>query len=143
MGARIAPHELARYQRGDAVCAYICKPDEIVGKHYWIWYDFKTARPRCEPTPPPADHYIPEAFKRQMTASQSASVNISQRAGITLSSPSIGGTPIQDEGFAHGPAITDFKLWLSRHPGLTTEEALHRYREEQKTKQRRQGPKIH
>lgn len=144
MGARIAPHELARYQKGDAVCAYICKPDEIVGKHYWIWYDFKTAQPRCEPTPPPADRYIPEAFKRQMTASQSASINNSQRAGITLSSPSFGGASVQDEGFAHGLALTDdFKLWLSRHPGLTIEEALHRYREEQKTKQRRQGPKLH
>ena len=144
MGARIAPHELSRYQKGDAVCAYICKPDEIVGKHYWIWYDFKTARPRCEPTPPPADRYIPDAFKRQMTASQSASVNNSQRAGITLSSPSFGGAPILDEGFAHGPALTDdFKLWLSRHPGLTIEEALHRYREEQKTKQRLHGPKLH
>ncbi len=64
------------------------------------------------------------------------------------------GAPIQDEGFAHGPAFTDvigspaspseeFKLWLSRHPGLTIEEALHRYREEQKAKQRRQGPKLH
>lgn len=143
MGARIAPHELARYQKGDAVCAYICKPDEIIGKHYWIWYDFKTAQPRCEPTPPPADRYIPEAFKRQMTASQSAFVNNSQRAGITLSSPSFVGAPIQDEGFAHGSALTDdFKLWLSRHPGLTIEEALHRYREEQKTKQRRNRPKF-
>ncbi|WP_289769386.1 hypothetical protein [Muribaculum intestinale] len=79
-----------------------------------------------------------------MTASQSASVNISQGAGITLSSPSLGGVPIHDEGFAQGPAITDdFKLWLSRHPGLTIEEALHRYREDQKTKRRRQGPQIH
>ena len=144
MGARIAPHELARYQKGDAVCAYICKPDEIVGKHYWIWYDFKTAQPRCEPTPPPADRYIPEAFKRQMTASQSAFVNNSQRAGITLSSPSFVGALIQDEGFAHGSALTDdFKLWLSLHPGLTIEEALHRYREEQKTKQHRRGPRLH
>ena len=70
-----APHEFARYQKGNAVCAYICKTDEIVGKHYWIWYDFK--------------------------------------------------------------------LWLSRHPGLTIEEALHRFRDEQKTKQRLQGPKFH
>ena len=101
---------------------YICKPDEIVGKHHWIWYDFKTGQPRCELTPPPTDRYIPEAFKQQMTASQSASVNISQGAGITLSSPSLGGVPIHDEGFAQGPAITDdFKLWLSRHPGLTIE----------------------
>ena len=144
MGARIAPHELARYQKGDAVCAYICKPDEIVGKHYWIWYDFKTAQPRCEPTSPPADRYIPEAFKRQMTASQSAFVNNSQRAGISLSSPSLGVAPIQDEGFAHGSTLTDdFKLWLSRHPGLTIEEAFHRYREEQKAKQHRRGPRLH
>ena len=62
MGVRIAPHELARYQKGDAVCAYICKLDEIVGKHYWIWYDLKTAQPRCEPTPPPADRYIPDVL---------------------------------------------------------------------------------
>ena len=79
-----------------------------------------------------------------MTTPRAASVNISQGAGITLSSPSLGGVPIHDEGFEQGPAITDdFKLWLSRHPGLTIEEALHRYREEQKTKQRRQGPQIH
>ena len=144
MGARIAPHELARYQKGDAVCAYICKPDEIVGKHYWIWYDFKTAQPRCEPTPAPADRYIPESFKQQMTVTQTTSVNNSQRAGITLSSPSFGGAPIHDEGFAHGPALTDdFKLWLSRLSGLTIKEALHRYRKEQKAKQRLQGPTLH
>gem|GEM_PF-6132112 len=43
---------------------YICKPDEIVGKHHWIWYDFKTGQPRCKLTPPPDDRYIPEAFKQ-------------------------------------------------------------------------------
>ena len=36
----------------------------------------------------------------------------------------------------------DFKLWLSRHPGLTFDEALHRYREEQKAKQRRKGLRL-
>ena len=66
MGAGIAAHELARYQKGEAVCAYICKPDEIVGKHHWIWYDFKTGQSQCETTPPPADRYIPEDFKWQM-----------------------------------------------------------------------------
>lgn len=45
------------------------------------------------------------------------------------------------EGFANGGVLPDdFKLWMSRHPGLTIEEALHRYREEQKAKRRRQGP---
>lgn len=79
-----------------------------------------------------------------MTASQATSNNLTQGAGITLSSPSFGGAPIQDEGFAHGPALTDdFKLWLSRHHSLTIEEALHRYREEQKAKQRLKGPKLH
>ena len=109
---------------------YICKPDEIVGKHYWIWYDFKTAQPLCEPTPP-TDRYIPEAFKQQMTTPHAASVNISQ------------GVPIHDEGFAQGPAITDdFKLWLSRHPGLSIDEALRRYRDEQNAKQCRNRPKL-
>lgn len=55
-----------------------------------------------------------------------------------------GGPPSQDEGFAHGSALPDdFKLWLSRHPGLTIDEAISRYREEQKAKRRRQGPKLH
>ena len=143
MGARIAPHDLDRYQRGEAVCAYICKPDEIVGKHHWIWYDFKTGQPQCETTPPPADRYIPEDFERQMTASKGTSDNLTQGAGITLSYPAIGSAPIQDEGFTNGAALPDdFKLWLSRHPGMTIEEALHRYREEQKAKQRRKGPKL-
>ena len=59
MGARIAPHDLDHYQKGEAICAYICNPDEIVGKHHWIWYDFKTGQPRCELTTPLADRYIP------------------------------------------------------------------------------------
>ena len=50
----------------------------------------------------------------------------------------------QDEGFVHGSALPDdFKLWLSRHPGLTIDEAISRYREEQKAKRSRQGPKLH
>ena len=144
MGARIAPHELSRYQKGDAVCAYICKPDEIVGKHYWIWYDFKTARPRCEPTPPPADRYIPEAFKQQMTTPRAASVNISQGAGIRFSSPSLGGSVPEEQGFALGGGVPDdFKHFLELHPGMSIEEALHRFRDEQKAKLRRKGPKLH
>ena len=144
MGARIAPHELARYQKGDAVCAYICKPDEIVGKHYWIWYDFKTAQPRCEPTPPPADRYIPEAFKQQMTTPRAASVNISQGAGIRFSSPSLGGSVSEEQGFALGGGVPDdFKHFLEMHPGMSFEEAKHRFRDEQKAKQLRKGPKLH
>lgn len=101
----------------------------------------------------PSDHKIPEAFQRQLAAKQSQ-VSPSPGAGITLSSPSIGSASIQEEGFTHGAAFPDvigsaaslcedFKLWLSRHPGLTFDEARSRYREEQKAKQRRTGPKLH
>lgn len=64
-----------------------------------------------------------------------------------MSSPSIGSAPIQDEGFTHGVALPDvigsaaslgeeFKLWLSRHPRLTFDEARNRYHEEQKQRSR-------
>ena len=143
MGARIAPHDLDRYQRGEAICAYICNPDEIVGKHHWIWYDFKTCQPRCELTPPPADRCIPDAFK-QSQPSGNVSSSHTQGVGINLSSSSFSGNPIPDEGFAYSSALPDdFKLWLSRHPGLSIDEALHRYRDEQKAKQLRKGPKLH
>lgn len=59
-------------------------------------------------------------------------------------SPSSGSAPIQDEGFTHGSALPDdFKLWLSRHPGMTFDEARSRYREEQKAKQWRTGLRLH
>lgn len=68
----------------------------------------------------------------------------SQNYGTRLSHVSGPGTSQMQEGFANGGALPDdFKLWLSRHPGLSIEEALHRYREEQKAKRRRQGPKLH
>jgi len=68
----------------------------------------------------------------------------SQSYGTRLSPVSAAGTTQPQEGFTNGSALPDdFKLWLSRHPGLTIEEALHRYREEQKAKRRRQEPKLH
>lgn len=71
-------------------------------------------------------------------------VSQSKNYGTRLSQVSSSGTSQTQEGFANGGALPDdFKLWLSRHPGLTIEEALHRYREEQKAKRRRQGPKLH
>lgn len=84
----------------------------------------------------PSDHKIPEAFQRQLAAKQSQA-SPSPGAGITLSSPSFGSAAIQDEGFTHGAALPDdFKLWLSRHPGLTFDEARTRYHEEQKQRSR-------
>lgn len=63
---------------------------------------------------------------------------------MRFSHVSVCGVQPQDEGFAHGSALPDdFKLWLRRHPGLTIDEARTRYREEQKAKRRRQGPKLH
>ena len=70
-------------------------------------------------------------------------VSQSQGSGISFSNAMAGNAPQQDESFAHGNGLSDdFKLWLNRHPGLTIEEALHRYREEQKAKRRRQGPEL-
>lgn len=44
--------------------------------------------------------------------------------GESLVFPS-GSVSIQDEGFTHGADIPDdFKLWLSRHPGLIFEIAV-------------------
>jgi mobilization protein len=107
---------------------------------HWIWYDFEKREPVISRTYP-SGHKIPEAFQRQLAAKQSPASS-SQGVGISLSSPSFGGAPIQDEGFTHGAALPDdFKLWLSRHPGLAFDEARSRYRKEQKTKQRRTGPK--
>ena len=143
MRVRIAPHDLDRYQRGEAICAYICNPDEIVGKHHWIWYDFNTGQPRCELTPPPADRYIPEVFKQPSALSKEASTYQSQGAGITLTSPSFRGGKQDAQGVASGDGIPDdFKLWLSRHPGLSIDEAIRRYRDEQKAKQRRKVPRL-
>ena len=98
----LAPHDLDRYQKGEAICAYICNPDEIVGKHHWIWYDFKTCQPRCELTPPPADRYTPDVFPQHTASSKVASNSQSQGVGITLSSPSFRGGVKDDQGFAWG-----------------------------------------
>lgn len=101
----------------------------------WIWYDFDKREPVISRAYP-SDHKIPEAFQRQLTAKQSQALP-SLGAGITLSSTPFGSAPIQDENFTHGAALPDdFKLWLSRHPGLTFDEALHRYHEEQKQRSR-------
>ena len=71
-------------------------------------------------------------------------VSQSQCYGPRLSHVSSAGAQQSQDGFSNGsPLPDDFKLWLSRHPGLTIDEALHRYREEQKAKRRRQGPRLH
>ena len=82
------------------------------------------------------------------------STSISQGTGITLASPSFRGGVQDDQGFASGDGMSDaigsaaspsddFKLCLSRHPGLSIDEAIRRYRDEQKAKQRRKRLKLH
>lgn len=141
-GVKIDRLRQQAYQEGKFISIGICEPGGVVPLIHWIWYDFDKGCPVMSRIYP-SDHTIPEDFQRQLAVKQSP-VSSSQGAGITLSSPSVGSAPIQDEGFAHGAALPDdFKLWLSRHPGLTFDEARTRYREEQNAKQRRKGPRFH
>lgn len=134
-GVKIDQLRQQAYQEGKFISIGICEPGGVVPLTHWIWYDFDKREPVISRAYP-SDHEIPEAFQRQLAAKQSPASS-SHGAGITLSSPSIGSAPIQDEGFTHGAALPDdFKLWLSRHPGLTFDEARSRYREEQKQRSR-------
>lgn len=90
------------------------------------------------------DRMIPGFYSSNPDAPQRSTSTQSQGVGSTLSSPSFRGGVQDDQGFASGDGMSDdFKLWLRRHPGLSIDEALHRYRDEQKAKQRRSGPKLH
>lgn len=141
-GVKIDKLRQQAFQEGRLISIGICEPGGVVPLTHWIWYDFDKREPVMSRTYP-YDHKIPEAFQRQLASKQSP-VSPSPGAGITLSSPSIGSAPIQEEGFTHGSALPDdFKLWLSRHPGLTFDEARSRYHEEQKAKQRRTGLRLH
>ena len=91
----------------------------------------------------PSDHKIPEAFLRQLAVKQSP-VSSSPSAGIRLSSPSLGSNIPEEQCFAHGSGIPDdFKHFLEMHPGMSFEEAKRRFKDEQKAKQLRKGPKLH
>ena len=58
--------------------------------------------------------------------------------------PSFRGNTQDDQSFAGGEGMSDdFKMWMKLHPGLSIDEALHRYRDEQKAKQRRNGIRLH
>ena len=143
--ARISEHDREAYRNGRVICAYICPSGEIIGKDYWIWYDFTTCQTRCELTPPSANRYVPESFKQYSAAYQASSTLQTQGAGINLLSPSFSGGVQDDQGVGVGGngISDDFKLWLSRHHGLSFDEALRRYRDEQKAKPRSRGAKLH
>ncbi len=86
---------------------------------------------------------VPAVYSSNPDAPHQSKNVPSQGAGITLSTPSLRGNAQNDQGFARGEVLSDdFKLWLSRHPGLSIDEALRRYRDELKAKQRRKGLKL-
>lgn len=150
-GVKIDQLRQQAYQEGKFISIGICDPGGVIPINHWIWYDFDKREPVISRAYP-SDHKIPEAFQRQLAAKQSQA-SPSPGAGITLSTPSFGSAPIQDEDFTHGAALPDvissaaslcddFKLWLSRHPGLSIDGALRRYLDEQKAEQRHKWPKL-
>lgn len=141
-GVKIDRLKQQAYQEGKFISIGICDPGGVVPINHWIWYDFDKREPVMSRTYP-SDHKIPEAFLRQLAAKQSA-VSSSQGAGIRFSSYSLGGNIPEEQGFAHSDGLhDDFKHFLELHPGMSIEEALHRFRDEQKAKLRRKGPKLH
>lgn len=141
-GVKIDRLRQQAYQEGKFISIGICDPGGVVPINHWIWYDFDKREPVMSRTYP-YDHKIPEVFQRQLAAKQSPASS-SQGAGIRFSSPSLGGNIPEEQGFAHGDGIPDdFKHFLEMHPGMSFEEAKRRFKDEQKAKQHRKGPKLH
>ncbi len=141
-GVKIDRLRQQAYQEGKFISIGICDPGGVVPINHWIWYDFDKREPVISRAYP-SDHKIPEAFQRQLAVKQSTSSS-SQGAGIRFPSPSLGGNIPEEQGFAHGDGIPDdFKHFLEMHPGMSFEEAKRRFKDEQKAKQIRKGPKLH
>lgn len=141
-GAKIDTLRQQAYQEGKFISIGICEPGGVVPLTHWIWYDFDKREPVISRAYP-SDHKIPEAFQRQLAARQSPA-SPSPGAGIRVSSPYLGGNIPEEQGFAHGDGLPDdFKHFLEMHPGMSFEEAKRRFKDEQKAKQFRKGPKLH
>ena len=141
-GVKIDRLRQQAYQEGNFISIGICDPGGVVPITHWIWYDFDKREPVMSRTYP-YGHTIPEAFQRQLAAKQSPASS-SQSAGMRFSSPSLGGNIPEEQGFAHGDGVPDdFKHFLEMHPGMSFEEAKRRFKDEQKAKQIRKGPKLH
>lgn len=124
-GVRFSTQQINDYVAGKAIRVDGCQGDMPT-----VWIKFNQQR------------MTPGVYSSNPDLAGQA-VSQSQNNGTRLSHVSAPGTTQPQESFTDGSALPDdFKLWLSRHPGLTIEEALHRYREEQKAKRRRQGPKL-
>ena len=141
-GVKIDRPRQQAYQDGQIISIGICEPGGVVPLTHWIWYDFDKREPVISRAYP-SDNKIPEAFQRQLAAKQSPASS-SQGAGIRLSSPSLSGNIPEEQGFSHSDGIPDdFKHFLEMHPGMSFDEAKRRFKDEQKAKQRRKGPKLH
>ena len=141
-GVKIDRLKQQAYQEGKFISIGICAPGGVVPITHWICYDFDKREPVMSRTYP-SDHKIPEAFQRQLAAKQSPASS-SQGAGIRLSSPSLSGNIPEEQGFSHSDGIPDdFKHFLEMHPGMSFEEAKRYFKDEQKAKLRRKGPKLH
>ena len=141
-GFKIDSFRQRDYQEGKFISIGICEPGGVVPINHWIWFDFDKGKPVMSSTYP-IDHKIPETFLQQLAAKQSAS-SPSPGGGIRFSSPSLVGNVPEEQGFAHGGGVSDdFKHFLELHPGMSIEEAWHRFCDQQKAKQRNKGPKLH
>ncbi len=141
-GVKIDRLKQQAYQEGQFISIGICEPGGVVPLTHWIWYDFDKRAPVMSRSYP-SDHKIPESFQRQLATKQSPASS-SPGAGIRFSSPYLGGSVPEEQGFALGGGVPDdFKHFLEMHPGMSFEEAKRRFRDEQKAKQQRKGPKLH
>lgn len=88
-----------------------------------------------------------EAKRAEISTTPKPSMNPTPQPsapGIRIATVSAPSAPITDDiGMVHGEAVSgDFKRFLADHPGMTFEEAKHRFKEEQKAKQRRLRPRF-
>ena len=125
--------QLTRSQMKSYVAGKAIRLDGCQGEHPTVYIKFDP------------DRMIPGVYRSNPDIPQRSATTQLQGAGITMSSPSFRGGAHDDQSMAVGGdgMPDDFKQWLSRHPGLTLDEARSRYREEQKAKQRKKGPRLH
>lgn len=125
-GVKLTPSQVKNYTAGQTI-----KLDGCSGDYSTVYVKFNSQR------------LVPEIFSSNPDMPGQVTSQ-SYNTSIRVTNLSAGNPASQEEGFAQGSALPDdFKLWLRRHPGLTIDEARTRYREEQKAKRRRQGPKLH
>ena len=126
-GVQSTPKQINDYVTGKTI-----RVDGCQGNHPTMYIKFDTKR------------MIPGVYSSNPDVQHQAQKPQSQGAGITLSSPSFRGGVQDDQGSEIGSSgiSDDFKLWLSRHPGLSIDAAIRRYRDEQNAKQRRKGLKL-